>query len=350
MHMADALLSPAVGGAFAAVSGGVLAWSARRVGREADERRVPLMGVLGAFVFAAQMINFSIPGTGSSGHLGGGMLLAILLGPHAAFLVMASVLVIQSLFFLDGGILALGANSFNLGVWPCFLGLLVYRAIAGRRAEGRRRLAASVGAVVASLELGAFGVVMQTLLSGRSELPFGKFALLMAGIHLPISLVEGVVTAGVVEFVKSLRPGIVAASEERAAMPERRETLAPVVASFAALAILLGCVAVWFASPKPDGLEWALAKTGVASDAQASPSPALEALQKKTALMPGYNFRAAESGAARAGGVRPHRSAGTSAAGFIGALITCALVSAIAAALYLLRPRRRSPQALTERR
>src|SRR5512143_3473726 len=107
MHMVDALLSPAVGGAMGAVTAATVAYCSRQVRREADDRRVPLMGVLGAFLFAAQMINFSIPGTGSSGHLGGGLLLAILLGPHAAFLVMTSVLIVQALFFADGGLLAL---------------------------------------------------------------------------------------------------------------------------------------------------------------------------------------------------------------------------------------------------
>jgi len=86
MHMADALVSPAVGGVMWAVSAGAVAYSSARLRTDTDERRVPLMGVMGAFLFAAQMINFSIPGTGSSGHLGGGLLLAILLGPHAALL------------------------------------------------------------------------------------------------------------------------------------------------------------------------------------------------------------------------------------------------------------------------
>ena len=92
MHMADAFLSPQVGLGLWAAAGGLIAWAARGVRRSGDDRLVPLMGVLGAFVFAAQMINFAIPGTGSSGHLAGGLLLAILVGPHAAVLVMASVL------------------------------------------------------------------------------------------------------------------------------------------------------------------------------------------------------------------------------------------------------------------
>ena len=121
MHMADALLSPAVGGTMWAASSGTIAYCSAKMRKELDDRNVPLMGVIGAFLFAAQMINFSIPGTGSSGHLGGGLLLTILLGPHAAFLTIASVLVVQALFFADGGLLALGCNIFNLGFFPAFV-------------------------------------------------------------------------------------------------------------------------------------------------------------------------------------------------------------------------------------
>ena len=116
MHMADALLSPAVGGTMLAVSVGVLACSIRDIRKNFQESRIPLMGVAGAFVFAAQMVNFAIPGTGSSGHIGGAVLLAALLGPSPAFLVMAGVLLIQALFFADGGLLsALGGADAGTG-------------------------------------------------------------------------------------------------------------------------------------------------------------------------------------------------------------------------------------------
>src|SRR5450631_901755 len=132
MHMADALLSPAVGGALWVVSAGAVAYSSHKVSRDPDDRKVPLMGVLGAFLFAAQMINFTIPATGSSGHLGGGLLLTILLGPYAAFLTIASVLVVQALFFADGGLLALGCNIFNMGFIPAFIVYpLIYKNIVG---------------------------------------------------------------------------------------------------------------------------------------------------------------------------------------------------------------------------
>ena len=141
MHMADALLSPAVGGAMWVAAAGTIAYSARKLskGESKDlnspksvsfDKKIPLMGVLGAFVFAAQMINFTIPGTGSSGHIGGGILLASLLGPEAGFLTIASVLLIQCLFFADGGLLALGCNMVNMGLFACFIGFpLIYRKI-----------------------------------------------------------------------------------------------------------------------------------------------------------------------------------------------------------------------------
>ena len=151
MHMADALISPAVGGRCGPPPPGSPYYSARKLKENLDEHIVPLMGVLGAFIFAAQMINFTIPATGSSGHLGGGMILAILLGPYAAFLVMASVLTIQALFFADGGLLALGCNIFNLGFFPCFIAYpFIYKKIVGESpTQGRILLGAMVAAIMA---------------------------------------------------------------------------------------------------------------------------------------------------------------------------------------------------------
>ena len=121
MHMADALLSPAVGVAMYAASTGAIARSASKIKQEIIEKKIPIMAVAGSFVFAAQMINFTIPVTGSSGHIGGGILLAAMLGGYPALLTIAAVVSIQALFFADGGLLALGANIFNMGVIPCFI-------------------------------------------------------------------------------------------------------------------------------------------------------------------------------------------------------------------------------------
>ena len=207
MHMADALISPAVGGTLWAVSGGLIAFCARKVKQDLRDNLVPMMGVLGAFIFAAQMINFSIPGTGSSGHLGGGLILAVLLGPYAAFLVIASVLTVQAFFFMDGGLLALGCNIFNLGFFPAFVAYpLIYRAIAGAKHGTSRAWMAAIVAAVAGLQMGALSVVLETRASGIAELPFVTFILMMLPIHLAIGIVEGLATIAVIAVVARARP------------------------------------------------------------------------------------------------------------------------------------------------
>lgn len=334
MHMADALVSPAVGGTLWAVSSGTIAYCSAKVRRELDDRKVPLMGVLGAFLFAAQMINFSIPGTGSSGHLGGGLLLAILLGPHAAFLTIASVLVVQALFFADGGLLALGCNIFNLGFFPAFVAYpLVYRKIAGERPAPARMAVAAVAAAVAGLQLGSFAVVMETVSSGISSLPLRAFALLMQPIHLAIGIVEGVATAVVVSFVHRARPEILPGAAE--APTGSRRPLRGVLLAFLGAAVLTGGVLSWFASADPDGLEWSVAKarSGEAwTEPRAGVHGALASLQEKLSFLPGYSFRTSAEGKPRAAeeakpdgrgeGERP----GTGTAGIVGGLITLALV------------------------
>lgn len=122
MHMADALVAPAVAGTMYACSAAAAGWAVKKVQEEDDPKKVPLMGVMGAFVFAGQMINFTIPGTGSSGHLCGGMLASAVLGPFAGFLTMIGVLLIQCLLFADGGLLALGCNIWNMAFYGCFIG------------------------------------------------------------------------------------------------------------------------------------------------------------------------------------------------------------------------------------
>ncbi len=161
MHMSDALLSPPVAVAAGVAAAALIVAAGRQVKRSpADSRLVPMMGVMGAFVFAAQMINFTIPGTGSSGHIVGGILLAAFLGPWAAFLTLASVIIIQCLIFADGGLMALGCNIINMGAMSCLVGYpLIFKPIVGRKFTNGRIVAASLLACVASLELGAVAVV-----------------------------------------------------------------------------------------------------------------------------------------------------------------------------------------------
>jgi cobalt/nickel transport system permease protein len=260
MHMADALVSPVVGGAGWAAALAVAGYGARKLRAAPDDAGVPMMGVGAAFVFAAQMINFTIPGTGSSGHLGGGLLLAALLGPHAAFLAMASILTVQALFFADGGLLALGCNAVNLGLFPCLIAYpLLYRPIAGSSPTRARLTAASVVAAIVGLQLGALGVVLETRLSGVAALPTGAFLLLMQPIHLAIGAVEGLATAAVLLFVWRARPDALYSA------PGRKTVSGKLVAALLAAALAVGGALSWFASSKPDGLEWALSEASGAA-------------------------------------------------------------------------------------
>jgi len=342
MHMADALISPVVGGTMWAATAGLIAYSAKKLKENNDDSKVPLMGVLGAFIFAAQMINFTIPVTGSSGHLGGGMILTILMGPYAAFLTMASVLTVQALFFADGGLLALGCNIFNLGFFPCFIAYpFIYKKIAGEQPTQGYILAGAMTASILGLQMGAFGVVLETLFSGISELPFSTFVLLMQPIHLAIGIVEGFVTAAVVTFVWKARPeilGMVATSK-----PVEHLTLKNVLVGLLVVTAITGGALSWFASANPDGLEWSMFHVSGKAELEAPEKglhSLLGALQKKTAFLPDYSFKKAEEmqvSAKSHGGDEdskpeegkeeswPNVSAGRSFSGLIGGTMVMAL-------------------------
>jgi len=326
--MADALISPVVGGAMWAVTGALTAYSAKKLNEELDERKAPLMGILGAFIFSAQMINFSIPGTGSSGHLGGGMILAILLGPYAAFLAIASVIAVQALFFADGGLLALGCNIFNLGFFPCFVAYpLIYRKIAGGRAAQGRILTASVLSAIVGLQMGAFSVVLETVASGVSELPFALFTAMMLPIHLAIGAIEGLVTSAVVSALWKVHPEFI----ERTPAPVSAGSL-PIQKALLGLGLatlFAAGVFSWFASTHPDGLEWSMARVagaGAIKPPDSAVRSAIGRVQEKTALLPDYDFKQSE--AASTSG-----ETGTSIAGLVGAGLTLALAGILGVAL-----------------
>jgi cobalt/nickel transport system permease protein len=354
MHMADALISPAVGGAMWVATGAVIAYSARSVRNELDESKVPLMGVAGAFVFAAQMLNFAIPGTGSSGHIGGALLLAILLGPQAAFLVMASILVVQALFFADGGLLALGCNIFNLGFFPAFVAYpLVYRRIVADGSAlttGRVFTGCLLGAIV-GLGLGAFAVVLQTTASGITALPFTTFVLLMQPIHLAIGVVEGLVTAAVVLFVFSAQPELLARNAAGESLRGLR--LKPVLAGLGVAAVVAAAALSWFAATSSDGLEWSVARTSGTEEELNTTSAAHDAaagVQEGIAVLPDYTFKRGEAAAPEASGKEaggeapawPAVDAGTSVSGLLGGAIVAGLVVLIGLVLYRRSARRRT--------
>jgi len=348
--MADALISPAVGGVMWGVSAGMILYCSKKVRAEMDDRNIPLMGVLGAFIFAAQMINFTIPATGSSGHLGGGMILSILLGPYAAFLTIASVLVVQAFFFADGGLLALGCNIFNLGIFPAFIAYpFIYKPLSGSNpTKGKITIASMVSGIVA-LQIGAFSVVLETVTSGISSLPFSTFLLLMQPIHLAIGIVEGLVTASVVAFVYNARPEIIVG--QQTAVSAAGMAMRNLVMTLFAAALLAGGFVSLFASENPDGLEWSIKKVTGKEEVSADKTGLhgmLDRFQEKLAFLPDYNFKKPD--AAKKEGTVPNdisahnrlkaapptappnkegSKLGSSIAGVLGGVMTLALAFAI---------------------
>jgi cobalt/nickel transport system permease protein len=325
MHMADALISPVIGGAAWAASVAALAYSTAKIKNELGEKKVPLMAVAGAFVFAAQMINFTIPATGSSGHIGGGVLLSALLGGFPALLTIAAVLVIQCLFFADGGLLALGCNILNMGIIPCLVVYpLIFKPIVGKGRNAKRITVAAILSAVLGLQLGAFAVVLETLFSRISALPFSTFVILMQPIHLAIGIVEGIVTAAVLNFVFVMRPEILESSTM--GMPLGGVSVKKVILSFMVITALVGGVLSIFASAYPDGLEWAIGKLTGSGELEAE-GPAFQsaaAVQEATAFMPDYGFAGDGEGSA----------AGTAVAGIAGSLFTCLLAGAAGFAIW----------------
>ena len=342
MHMADALLAPAVAGAMYVASGVAAGVSVHKLRKDDEPAKLPTMAVTAALVFAGQMINYTIPGTGSSGHICGGMLLSALLGPQAGFLSMIVILAIQCLFFADGGLMALGANVWNMAFYGCFVGYyLIWRPIMrgslfsgmGEKAAQRTKIIlASILGCVITLQLGAFSVVLETQLSGISDLPFGAFVALMQPIHLAIGLIEGVVTAAVLVFVYQSRPELL--QDVNSAATDSKRSLTATLAILGVVVLLVGGGLSLLASSNPDGLEWALfgneeysqsaSNMALDEDDYGVDSAAAEkaaAIQEKTSFLPDYAFASDEDNAA-----------GTTVSGLVGS----AMVAVIAIGICLL--------------
>ena len=337
MHMVDALVSPAVGLTMSVVSVAAIAMSAAKVKKdEFCEKKIPIMGIAGAMIFAAQMIDITIPGTGSSGHIGGGILLAGLLGGTPAFLSITAVLIIQCLFFADGGLLALGSNIFNLGVIPCLIIYpLVFKPLLKNKIGYKHLLIASVVSVVIGLQLGASSVVFLTLLSGITALPPSTFAALMLPIHLVIGVFEGIVTAAVLYFVYKMRPEILASSLSGAQLGA--VSTKKILVVFAILTIVIGGLLSIFVSENPSGLEWSIERTtervfGVETELEAEGGIFDRAamVQERTAFLPDYAFAS-----------NPENKLGASLSGITGAMITFALAAITGLAIFNIKKSRR---------
>ena len=290
MHMSDALLSAPVAIAADVAAATLLAVASTRLKKESDSGLIPLMGVAGAFIFAAQMLNFSIPGTGSSGHIIGGVLLAALLGPWAGFLTLASVIIIQCLVFADGGLMALGCNLINMGAMTTLVAYpMIFRPLLKFPAPAWKIMAVSVLACVVGLEGGALMVTLETALSGITALPTGDFLLLMTAIHLAIGICEGIATGVVLIFVGKSAPSLL--NREQAHKLSGRK-IRNIVIGFAAAALLFAGILAFFASSDPDGLEWSIMKLTGTPDLPATDTGSIAqgaaAVQTATSVMPDY--------------------------------------------------------------
>jgi cobalt/nickel transport system permease protein len=238
MHIPDNFLSTPVWAALDAASVAAVGLMVKRAGRELDDSRIPLLGVMGAFVFAAQMINFPV-GVGTSGHLVGGALLACTLGLAPAALVMTVIIAIQAFVFQDGGVLALGANVFNMAIAGVLAGYWPYRIWGARR----RRAAIFAGAVLSVLV--SAGLALSELLISGVKMP-RPLILVSLALFAISALIEGAITISVIQAIDKLNPGFVQ-------KPERARL--PVLAGLGAVALALGMAGFLLTSTTPDGLE-----------------------------------------------------------------------------------------------
>jgi len=204
LHIPDGILSPQVWITGDVLAAGALAACVRRASMRLSDRQVPLMGVMGAFVFAAQMVNFPVPG-GTSGHLLGGVLLAVLLGPATAGVVLFCVFLVQALLFQDGGVTALGMNLINMGLVGCFGGFYLMRVLAGK-SRGMRRDVAVFFACWFSVVVGAVLAALELWLSGSA--PLGPMLIAMGGVHALIGIGEGLITVATLRFLLAARPDL----------------------------------------------------------------------------------------------------------------------------------------------
>ncbi len=249
MHIPDGFLANRIAVLLNVVSAGSVFFAARRHSYDAAARAIPLMGVLSAFVFAAQLLNFPVFG-GTSGHLVGGALLGILLGPIAGFLCMATVVIAQALFMQDGGLVALGANIFNIGAVPVFSGYAVHRLLARERKTGMRAVTAGFAAGWISMMLPAVSCSLQLSISNAIPLAVGLPA--MAGYHAIIGIAEGGLTAAVISFLARVRPELL---KEGASV---RIGIADWAGALLLVAVPFGIFVLGAGSDLPDPLETVL--------------------------------------------------------------------------------------------
>jgi len=262
LHIPDGFLSTAVSVVGWVLMIGSVVYALRQTRGQLGDKQIPLMGVLAAFIFAAQAINFPVAG-GTSGHLLGGALAAIIMGPWAAVLIMTSVIALQAILFQDGGLLALGFNVVNMGVLTAFTGYLMYQLTRRVMGEGRNSLlvAGAVGAWL-SVVVGAIATAIQLSISGTT--PLGVALPAMAGVHALIGVGEALITVGALSFIFATRRDLLTIGEAAPGKTSATWWLGGLAVS------LIVAVFSFAASPDPDGLERVAEDTGFLGAAQDS--------------------------------------------------------------------------------
>ena len=257
MHMANELLSVPVAGGTLAIAATGIGLVCRKARQFITSEKLALMGILGAFVFAAQMVNFQLPVMpGTSGHMVGAVLLAIILGPHLAAVVISSVVIIQCLIFQDGGLLALGCNIINMALIPTYLGYYLYRAITAGKSSSLRLYIAAMLASLIAIEAGAVLVPIEASLSGVLAVKFSTFLITMIGVHFLVGIVEGLITLTVLAYLQQVRPDVVIDS-----LPGKiRLSKKTVLITFGVMVVVIGAGFSLLACGMPDGLEWSYAE------------------------------------------------------------------------------------------
>lgn len=258
LHIPDGFLNTLVAIACWAVTLGVLAFAIRKAQQDFDERLVPLAGIMGAFIFAAQMLNFPVAG-GTSGHFVGAALAFIVLGPWLGFLTMTAVIVLQALLFQDGGLVVMGANVLVMGVVPGFAAYWIWRF--GQNRSWGFRL--GMGGIAAWVSIMAAALVTALLLAFSGTASLNIVLPAMLGVHALIGIGEAVITVAALAFIRQTRPGLL----EMGSTQSARSSWILVALSVVLILLLFAP----FASGHPDGLEWVAETTGFIDTAQDAP-------------------------------------------------------------------------------
>ncbi|MEN6309065.1 MAG: energy-coupling factor ABC transporter permease [Anaerohalosphaeraceae bacterium] len=322
MHMANELISFPVAGVSIGIAGGALGWICKSIRQEIVSEKAALMGVLGAFVFAAQMINFQLPlMPGTSGHLIGAVFLSVMLGPHLASVVLSSVVIIQCLLFQDGGLLAIGCNLLNIAIIPSYAGYYTYRLVAGNMQNKSRLPVGAIAACIVAAQAGSAMVVFQAAISGVLLIPPVIFLATMSGVHLLVGIMEGMITIAILGYLASVRQDLIVGLTASRPVLSRNGALL----SLAVMTLITAAGFSLLASDKPDGLEWSYLerpeqpefKPVVVNTDQRM--EAADKLHSKIAVMPDYSLGSASE---------PHSaSAGwTSVAGIVGSAACMGLI------------------------